>query len=192
MTIVFATQNQNKVKEIQRLMPDNILVKSLKDINCFDDIPETDHTLKGNASLKSNYVFTHFKTNCFADDTGLEIEELNGEPGVKSARYASEHEKSDDKNMAKVLAKLEGKTNRKARFRTVISLQLSGKEHLFEGICTGSISFEKSGTDGFGYDPIFVPEGQNRSFAEMTVDEKNKISHRGRAIQKLVEFLNSL
>jgi len=192
MTIVFATQNQNKVDEIQRLMPDHIFVKSLKDINCFDDIPETDPTLEGNASLKSKYVLSHFNANCFADDTGLEIEALNGEPGVKSARYASESEKNDDKNIAKVLSKLANEANRTARFRTVISLQLNGKENLFEGICKGSISTKKSGTDGFGYDPIFVPDGHNKSFAEMTMDEKNKISHRGRAIQKLIEFLNKV
>ena len=145
MKIVFATQNQNKVDELQKLMPDDIEVLSLKDINCNDDIPETAPNLEGNASLKSKYVEDKFSLNCFADDTGLEIEALNGEPGVRSARYADEKEKSDEKNIALVLQKLESQSNRKARFRTVISLRINGEEHLFEGIANGEISHHKHG-----------------------------------------------
>lgn len=190
MTIVFATQNQNKVEEIQKLMPLNIQIQSLKDIHCNEDIPETEPTLEGNASLKSAYVSKHFKIDCFADDTGLEIESLNGEPGVKSARYADEIERSDEKNMALVLAKLKGNVNRKAQFRTVISLRLNTTEYSFEGICKGQIALTKSGNKGFGYDPIFIPDGFDKSFADMSMVEKNRISHRGRAVQKLVTFLN--
>ncbi len=192
MKIVFATQNKNKVAEIQKLVPPNIIVQSLKDINCNEDIPETANTLEGNASLKSAYVSKHFKLDCFADDTGLEIKELNGEPGVKSARYASETERSDKANIDKVLKKLEGSENRKAQFRTVISLRYNGRENVFEGICKGEIATKKSGEKGFGYDPIFIPEGHSKSFAEMTMMEKNAISHRGQAIKKLVFFLNSI
>ena len=192
MKIVFATQNQNKVAEIQKLMPAHIQVQSLRDIDCFDDIPETANTLEGNASLKSSYVVNHFKIDCFADDTGLEIEALNGEPGVKSARYASETERSDEANITKVLKNLEDIDNRKARFRTVISLRLLGVEHIFEGICDGQIAKAKTGHEGFGYDPVFIPEGHHKSFAEMTMAEKNAISHRGRAIQKLISFLNGI
>lgn len=190
MNLVFATQNQNKVKEIQKLLPENIHIQSLIDIGCERDIPETAETLEGNASLKSSYILEHYGFNCFADDTGLEIEALNGEPGVRSARYASEDVRSDEKNMTKVLEKLKGSINRKAQFRTVISLQLHGREHLFEGVCKGEIAISKSGNKGFGYDPLFIPEGYSRSFADMTMEEKNNISHRGRAIQKLVAFLN--
>ena len=190
MNLVFATQNQNKVKEIQKLLPENIHIQSLIDIGCERDIPETAETLEGNASLKSSYILEHYGFNCFADDTGLEIEALNGEPGVRSARYASEDVRSDEKNMTKVLEKLKDSINRKAQFRTVISLQLHGREHLFEGVCKGEIAISKSGNKGFGYDPLFIPEGYSRSFADMTMEEKNNISHRGRAIQKLVAFLN--
>ncbi|MFK8039161.1 MAG: non-canonical purine NTP diphosphatase [Crocinitomicaceae bacterium] len=190
MTIIFATQNENKVKEIQKLMPDHIKIQSLKDINCNDDIPETASTLEGNANLKSSYVIDHFNVDCFADDTGLEIEILNGEPGVRSARYANESGRSDDNNMNLVLSKLKNESNRKAQFRTVISLKLNGQEELFEGICKGKIAKEKSGNKGFGYDPIFIPEGYEISFADMSMTEKNGISHRGRAVQKLVAFLN--
>lgn len=190
MKIVFATQNQNKVAEMQKLMPANIQIQSLKDINCNEDIPETEPTLEGNASLKSAYVKRYFKINCFADDTGLEIESLNGEPGVRSARYADEIERSNDKNMDLVLAKLGKSNNRKAQFRTVISLRLNNLEYSFEGICKGKIALEKSGEKGFGYDPIFIPEGFDKSFANMTMSEKNDISHRGKAVQKLIQFLN--
>ncbi len=190
MKIIFATQNQNKVSEIQRLMPNYIEILSLKDIDCFDDIPETAMTLEGNAQLKSVFVQQNYQVNCFADDTGLEIESLNGEPGVMSARYASEIDKSDERNMDLVLEKLKDKRSRKAQFRTVISLQLNGEEHFFEGIVKGEIANERKGEKGFGYDPIFVPDGFDKSFAEMSIEEKNAISHRGQAVRKLISFLS--
>lgn len=189
MELIFSTQNQNKAKEIQKLVPQGIIVKTLKDINCSDDIPETSNTLDGNASLKANYVHNKFHVNCFADDTGLEIEALNMEPGVYSARYAGS-ERSDDKNMDLVLSKLEGNDNRKAQFRTAVSLIIDGKEHLFEGIVTGEIRKEKTGSEGFGYDPIFEPENSGKTFAEMSTEEKNKVSHRARAFSKMIDFLN--
>lgn len=189
MELIFSTQNQNKAKEIQKLVPQGIIVKTLKDINCSDDIPETSNTLDGNASLKANYVHNKFHVNCFADDTGLEIEALNMEPGVYSARYAGP-ERSDDKNMDLVLSKLEGNDNRKAQFRTAVSLIIDGKEHLFEGIVTGEIRKEKTGSEGFGYDPIFEPENSGKTFAEMSTEEKNKVSHRARAFSKMIDFLN--
>ena len=189
MELIFSTQNQNKAKEIQKLVPQGIIVKTLKDINCSDDIPETSNTLDGNASLKANYVHNKFHVNCFADDTGLEIEALNMEPGVYSARYAG-LERSDDKNMDLVLSKLEGNDNRKAQFRTAVSLIIDGKEHLFEGIVTGEIRKEKTGSEGFGYDPIFEPENSGKTFAEMSTEEKNKVSHRARAFSKMIDFLN--
>lgn len=198
MQLIFATHNENKVKEIQSLLPANIKIVSLKEININADIPETADTLEGNAQLKVNYIFKILKTDCFADDTGLEIEALNNEPGIYSARYAGE-EKDPDANMNKVLKGLNNVSNRSARFRTVIALIFDGKEHLFEGIINGTISTEKRGGKGFGYDPIFIPniisplsfgEGPGvRSFAEMSLEEKNKISHRAIAIQKLVSFL---
>lgn len=191
MKIVFATHNKNKLSELQKLMPSQIDLVSLDDINCFDDIPETSNTLEGNADLKSKFVFDNYKLDCFADDTGLEIESLNGEPGVRSARYSSEVEKSDEKNMALVLEKLEYKDNRHAQFRTVISLRINNVKHNFEGIVEGEIALKKQGEKGFGYDPIFIPNGQQKSFAQMTMEEKNQISHRGRAVKKLLEFLNS-
>lgn len=189
MKLIFATQNQNKVKELQQLMPSNIELLSLKDINCDDDIPETANTLEGNASQKSDYVVKKFNVNCFADDTGLEIEALNNEPGVLSARYAGEQKDSND-NMNLVLEKLKSKSNRKAKFRTVISLIINGKEYLFEGEAKGEIINEKCGVEGFGYDPIFKPEGYDITFAEMSIEDKNKISHRGIAVRKLIDFLN--
>jgi len=188
MKLVFATNNPHKLQEINRLTNDSIELLNLNDINCFDDIPENQETLEGNASEKSFYVFNKFGFNCFADDTGLEIEALNGEPGVYSARYAGE-EKSAENNMNLVLEKLAKIKNRKARFRTVISLVIDGTETQFEGIVDGYILEEKRGTTGFGYDPIFQPIESNLSFAEMSMEEKNMISHRGRAVQKLVEYL---
>ena len=190
MKLIFATQNQNKVKELSLLMPNSIELQSLKDINCNDDIPETADNLEGNATQKSAYVVNKFKVNCFADDTGLEIEALNNEPGVLSARYAGSQKSSND-NMDLVLKKLKNKTNRKARFRTVISLVIDGKEHIFEGEAKGEIISQKFGIDGFGYDPIFKPEGFDVTFAEMSLEDKNKISHRGKAVRKLIEFLNN-
>ncbi|MBD3636832.1 MAG: non-canonical purine NTP diphosphatase [Crocinitomicaceae bacterium] len=191
MKLIFATQNQHKAKEIQQMMPVGIEIKTLRDIGCHEDIPETADTLEGNAAMKAQYVVDHYKVNCFADDTGLEIDSLNGEPGVYSARYAGE-EKNAENNMDLVLKKLNGVQNRKARFRTVISLMLDGEEHQFEGIVNGTIRQERSGTEGFGYDPIFQPDGYTQTFSEMSMEEKNKISHRGRAIQKLVKYLSSL
>jgi len=191
MKLIFATQNQNKVNELKLLIPDSIELLSLKEINCSDDIPETADNLEGNASQKSAYVVSKFNVNCFADDTGLEIEALNNEPGVLSARYAGEQKNSND-NMNLVLANLKNKANRKARFRTVISLVINGKEHIFEGEAKGEIITEKCGVDGFGYDPIFKPEGYDITFAEMSMAEKNEISHRGKAVRKLVDYLNTL
>ena len=191
MKLIFATQNQNKVNELKLLMPNTIDLLSLKDINCSDDIPETAPDLQGNASQKSAYVVNKFNVNCFADDTGLEVEALNNEPGVFSARYAGEQKDSND-NMDLILANLKNKTNRKAKFRTVISLVIDGKEHLFEGEAKGEIIAQKCGIDGFGYDPIFKPEGYDITFAEMSMAEKNKISHRGIAVRKLVDYLATL
>ncbi|TDQ23840.1 non-canonical purine NTP diphosphatase [Tenacibaculum caenipelagi] len=191
MKLVFATNNQNKLTEVQKMLPDSIELLSLKDIQCFDDIEETAITLEGNAQIKANYITEKFGYNCFADDTGLEVEALNGAPGVYSARYAGESNNSEN-NMQKLLTELSGKTNRKAQFRTSICLNLNGKQFFFNGICKGDILLEKQGQQGFGYDPIFQPEGYNKSFAEMSSEEKNKISHRGLAIQQLVAFLKSI
>lgn len=189
-TLIFATQNQNKAKEIQSLLPDHIVVKTLKDIDCDTDIPENQPDLKGNALEKAKYVMEHFNANCFADDTGLEIEALNGEPGVFSARYAGP-EKDSEKNMDLVLAKLKGESNRNAQFRTVIALIINGETYFFEGIVKGKIRTKRAGGDGFGYDPIFEPEGCGKTFAEMSLEEKNTMSHRGRALEKMVAFFNS-
>ena len=189
MKLVFATNNPNKVAEVQKMLSNTIELLSLKDINCFDEIEETESTLEGNAKLKAAYITQKFKYNCFADDTGLEVESLNGKPGVYSARFAGEPRNSEN-NMEKLLSVLKDLENRKAQFRTSICLNLDGKKFLFEGVCKGEILKEKQGKKGFGYDPIFKPEGFNRSFAEMTSQEKNKISHRGIAMQKLVSFLD--
>lgn len=191
MQLVFATANQNKIKEIQLLVPETIKLLSLNDIGCFEDIPETQPTIEGNASQKAFYVYNNYNYNCFADDTGLEVEALNGRPGVLSARYAGE-EKSADANMNKILDELKDLSNRKARFKTVISLVIEGKERQFEGIVNGEILQEKRGKSGFGYDPIFRPLGVERSFAEMDLSEKNSMSHRALAVNNLVEYLNSL
>ncbi|MCU4155206.1 non-canonical purine NTP diphosphatase [Carboxylicivirga sp. A043] len=188
MKLVFATNNLHKLEEIQALLGNQIKVLSLKNINCNEEIPETGTTLEANALQKSDYVYSRYKINCFADDTGLEVDALNGEPGVYSARYAGD-DKDAEANMQKVLQKLDGVEDRKARFRTVISLIMDGKEFQFEGRVEGEILKEKSGSEGFGYDPIFKPEGFDVSFAEMELTQKNKISHRGRAVVKLIEFL---
>jgi len=188
MKLVFATNNPHKLQEINQLLADSIELLSLSDINCVEEIPENQETIEGNAAEKSFYIWNKYGINCFADDTGLEIEALNGEPGVYSARYAGE-EKSPEKNIDLVLQKLSEIKNRKARFKTVISLVMDGKETQFEGIVNGRILEEKRGKTGFGYDPIFKPEESHLSFAEMSMDEKNKISHRGRAVQKLVDYL---
>jgi XTP/dITP diphosphohydrolase len=172
-------------------VPDFLKLLSLPEIGCHEEIPETRPTIEGNASQKAFYVYNNYKFNCFADDTGLEIEALGGRPGVLSARYAGE-EKNAGNNMDKILSELNGFANRKARFKTVISLVIDGKETQFEGIVNGIILDERKGESGFGYDPIFEPEGYKRSFAEMSLEEKNKISHRALAVNKLVEYLNSL
>lgn len=191
MELVFATNNQHKIKEISPLINGSFRLLSLNDIKCFEEIPETSETIAGNASQKSHYIWDKFSINCFADDTGLEIEALNGEPGVYSARYAGKACSFQD-NIDKVLEKMQGENNRKARFRTVISLIIDGNEMHFEGIVNGTILSEKKGIEGFGYDPIFQPEGYDITFAEMILEEKNKISHRGIATRKLVDFLNKL
>lgn len=191
MKLLFATQNQHKISEIKKIISPNIAIQSLGDIHDSTDIPETGTTLEENALIKARFVYTKFNQNCFADDTGLEVEALNGAPGVYSARYAGEP-KSDEKNMIKLLEELKNKTNRKAHFKCVIALILNGKEILFEGILKGEILPEKSGTNGFGYDPIFLPENSSKTLAEMSMEEKNKISHRAIAVKKLVEFLNNI
>ncbi len=188
--LVFATNNENKIKEINALLTNSIKLLSLKDIGCHEDIPETANTIEGNAILKAKYVYEKYGYDCFADDTGLEIKSLNGEPGVFSARYAGE-EKNADKNMDKVLQKLASQKDRTAQFKTVVALVINGKITTFEGIIKGEITKEKHGKDGFGYDPIFKPNGYKITFAEMPLSEKNNISHRGRAVKKLINFLNS-
>ena len=191
MKLVFATNNQHKLHEIKHLLEDSFELLSLNDIECFDDIPENQETIEGNAAEKAFYIWNKYQLNCFADDTGLEIEALNGEPGVYSARYAGD-EKSPEKNIELVLQKMAKIKNRKARFKTVISLVIDGKEVQFEGIVNGTILEERKGQSGFGYDPIFQPDESQFSFAEMPLGEKNKISHRGRATRKLVEYLTHL
>ena len=189
--IVFATNNKNKIKEVQKLLPTNIELISLKDIGCEDDIPETQHTIKGNSIQKVNYINSKYNLDCFADDTGLEISALNGDPGVLSARYAGS-ERNSKKNIEKVLKNLNNIKNRNARFKTVIALSYKGEILTFEGVCEGVISNEIQGDGGFGYDPIFKPKGINKTFAELSFDEKNKISHRAIAIKKLIDYFNQL
>lgn len=189
MKLVFATNNQHKLQELNHLLGNSFELLSLDEIGCREEIPENQETIEGNASEKSFYIYNKYGFNCFADDTGLEIDALNGEPGVYSARYAGE-EKSPEKNIELVLQKLAKINNRKARFKTVISLVIDGREIQFEGLVSGEILEEKRGTTGFGYDPIFKPDESPFSFAEMTMEEKGKISHRGRAVQKLVEYLS--
>jgi XTP/dITP diphosphohydrolase len=190
MKLVFATNNPNKLSELQALVLEGIEILSLKEINCNEELPETNPTLEGNALQKAKYVYQNYGFNCFADDTGLEIEALGGAPGVYSARYAGEDCKAED-NMQKVLTKLENEDNRNAKFRTVISLIIKGEENLFEGECSGNITKTKSGAEGFGYDPIFTPEGYEITFAEMSKQEKGAISHRGKAVEKLVDYLTT-
>lgn len=190
--LVFATNNAHKLEEVAAILKDKVELLSLNDIDCHTDIPETADTLEGNAWLKSSYIYQNYALNCFADDTGLEVETLNGAPGVYSARYAEGEGHDAEANMRKLLHNMEGKENRKAQFRTAISLLLDGKEYLFEGIVKGEIIREKRGSSGFGYDPIFVPEGYEQTFAEMGNEIKNKISHRALAVNKLCEFLQSV
>ena len=194
MTLVFATNNKHKLSEIRAILGDDINILSLADINCHADIPETADTIEGNALQKAQYVVDHFGMSCFADDTGLEVDALNGEPGIYSARYAGENHDSEA-NMTKLLKKLGQNNNRKAQFRTVIALLVveggETRQHLFEGIVKGEIIRERRGGEGFGYDPIFQPEGYSQTFAEMGSEAKNAISHRGRAVRKLVEYLTN-
>jgi len=187
--LVFASGNENKVTEVEYKLGGSVSLKGLKSIGCLEEIPETGDTLEENARMKARYVWEKYKVNCFADDTGLEVESLGGAPGVMSARYAGPQRSTVD-NMALLLSNLRDKSNRKARFRTVICLIEDGVEQLFEGIVTGTIIGEARGAEGFGYDPIFLPDGCDKTFAEMNMEEKNTISHRGRAISALAEFLS--
>ena len=190
MKLVFATNNLNKLSEIRSLVPEGIQILSLSDINCNEELPETHPTLQENALQKAKYVFDNYGFNCFADDTGLEINSLGGEPGVYSARYAGEYCSAED-NMRKVLEKLASEDDRRANFRTVIALIVDGEETIFEGKCKGCMTTRKSGLEGFGYDPIFIPNGFDITFAEMTKQQKGAISHRGKAVKHLVSFLST-
>lgn len=198
MKIVFATNNQHKLQEIREILGDQFEILSLANIGCHEDIPETGNTLEANAHQKAEYVFDHYHIDCFADDTGLEVDALGGAPGVHSARYAEGTDHNSEANMAKLLRELGDNDNRKARFRTVISLiQMEGgnpvcsREYQFEGVVEGRIDREKHGSDGFGYDPVFIPEGYDKSFAELGEEIKNQISHRARAVKKLAEWLKT-
>ncbi|GAA3732373.1 MULTISPECIES: non-canonical purine NTP diphosphatase [Flavobacterium] len=190
MKLVFASNNKNKIAEIQSMLPESIKILSLEDINCLEDIPETADTIEGNAILKADYVTQKYGYDCFADDTGLEVLALNGEPGVYSARYAGEQKNADD-NMNKLLEALKNEKNRDAQFKTVITLNLEGKQYLFTGIAKGEITNTKTGTNGFGYDPIFKPENFDKTFAELPLETKNTIGHRGKAVKQLIDFLNT-
>jgi XTP/dITP diphosphohydrolase len=190
MKIVFATNNTNKIIEIQSMLPESIEIISLESIGCHEEIPETADTIEENAIMKANYITEKYGYDCFADDTGLEVDALNGEPGVFSARYAGEQRSAED-NMTLLLSNLKDKTNRKAQFKTVITLNLKGKQYLFTGIARGEITLERAGNQGFGYDPIFRPEGYQETFAQLPLQTKNKISHRGKATVELIAFLNN-
>ncbi|MCF6222661.1 MAG: non-canonical purine NTP diphosphatase [Flavobacteriaceae bacterium] len=191
MKLVFATNNKNKVLEIKTLLPKSIEILSLADIGCTEDIEETEVTLQGNAKLKADYITKNYGYDCFADDTGLEVKALNGAPGVYSARYAGLNASYKD-NVYKMLREMKGLLNRKAQFRTVIALNLNGSQFIFEGRCKGEIAKEEQGKNGFGYDPIFKPVGFDKTFAEMNLEDKGKISHRGLAVKELVKFLNAI
>lgn len=190
MKIVFASNNKNKIVEIQKQLPSHIKLVTLEEISCTEDIEETGQTIEENAIIKANYVTEKYGYPCFADDTGLEVESLNNEPGVYSARYAGLH-KNDHKNMDLVLSKLENETNRKAQFKTVIALNINNEQVLFTGIVNGTITLEKRGNYGFGYDPIFRPNNSEKTFAEMDSEEKNKWSHRGKAVSQLIDYLST-
>lgn len=187
-TLVFATNNKHKLEEVQALIGDKFQLRTLNDIGCLDEIPETGHTFRDNASQKSHYIWDRFQIDCFSDDSGLEIDALNGEPGVYSAHYSGSRDAEE--NLQLVLSKMAGISHRSARFKCIISIILDGKEHFFEGTVEGEITTNRSGSDGFGYDPIFKPQGYNVSFAEMSAEQKNEISHRARAVEQLVAFLN--
>ena len=189
MKIVFATNNLNKLTEVRKILGNRFQVMSLSEIGCNDDIPEKGQTLKDNALIKAQWIYDKYHVNCFADDTGLEVEALGGAPGVYSARYAGGQGHDSEANMQKLISELENKDNRKARFRTVIALIIDGKVTTFDGIVNGSIIHEKRGGEGFGYDPIFMPDGYNKTFAELGVDIKNRISHRAKAVEKLADYL---
>ena len=189
MKLVFATNNPNKLSELQDLVPEGIEILSLKDINCNEELPETNPTLEGNALQKAKYVFDNYGYNCFADDTGLEVKALNNAPGVYSARYAGPNASAEN-NINMLLENMTGIQDRSARFKTVIALSFKGEDILFEGICQGSIISQKKGAKGFGYDPIFLPDGKNQTFAEMTLKEKSTIGHRGKAMQKLITYFS--
>lgn len=191
MQIVFATNNKNKIKEVQALIPSHIKILSLKDIGCYEDIPETQNTIEGNAKQKADHITTHYGYDCFADDTGLEVEALLGAPGVYSARYAGEQRNAND-NMDKLLNNLNSFSNRNAQFKTVITLNLNNQTHSFTGICKGEITTQRLGDKGFGYDPIFKPKGHKETFAQMDLELKNNIGHRGKAVTRLIAFLNSI
>ena len=191
MKIVFATNNKHKLEEIKDILGKDFEIVSLAEIGCHEDIPETGLTLEENARQKSTYIVEHYNHDCFADDTGLEVDALKGEPGVHSARYAEGTDHDSEANMRKLLSKMSNVKERTARFRTVISLIINGVEHQFEGRVEGRIATEKHGTEGFGYDPIFIPEGYDKSFAELGEEVKNQISHRARAVKKLAEYLSS-
>ena len=191
MKLVFATNNAHKLQEIRAILGNGMEVLSLADINCHDDIPETAPTLEGNALIKARWVKERYGFDCFADDTGLEVAALGGAPGVHTARYAYPDRHDPEANTQKLLHSLEGKDDRRAQFRTAIALILNGEEHVFEGVVEGFISTEKRGTEGFGYDPVFIPEDTGLTFAELGTDVKNRISHRARAVAKLVEFLKA-
>ncbi len=190
-TLVFATNNLHKLEEVRHIASEKVRIVSLSEINCHDDIPETADTLEGNALIKARYIRDHYGCDCFADDTGLEVEALGNGPGVYSARYAGPGHDAEA-NIQKLLLQMEGKTNRKARFRTVVALILDGQEHLFEGVINGEITTEKQGDSGFGYDPVFRPDGYALTFAELGNDIKNRISHRALAVSKLADFLSKL
>lgn len=190
MELVFATNNLNKLKEVKAQLPESIKILSLAEIGCTIDIPETSNTIEGNALQKAIFIKEKFGYDCFADDTGLEVDFLNGAPGVYSARYAGEQKDAND-NMHKLLENLKGSSNRKARFKTVISLLINNEVYSFTGICNGTITTKKSGSKGFGYDPIFMPEGYDLTFAEMDLKLKNQIGHRGKAVQQLIIYLKT-
>lgn len=190
MKLVFATHNRNKLHEVQALLPDHITLLSLDDIGCTEDIPETSDTIEGNALQKADYVREKYGYDCFADDTGLEADALNGAPGVYSARYAGEAKNAAD-NIEKLLYELRDENNRTARFKTVIALHLNGKQIFFEGIVEGSITRQKSGNGGFGYDPVFLPKGYKKTFAELPLEVKNTIGHRGKAVKQLIDYLEN-
>ena len=190
MKIVFATNNAHKLREVQQTVGDKFEIVSLRECGVVEDIPENEPTLEGNALAKARYIYSRTGLSCFADDTGLEVDALGGEPGVRSARYATDGH-DDEANKRLLLERMEGKENRGAQFRTAMALILDGEEYLFEGVVRGEILTQECGDGGFGYDPLFAPEGHSESFAEMSADEKNAISHRGRAVRKLAEFLNN-